>query len=91
MVVREFKCLLIDRLGDFGAPVADVDAVKPGKAVDKFAAVLIHDIDAFAAGNHAARRIAMGEIAQVGRGVESDFTVAFDQILMQAHSVLSVR
>ncbi len=91
VVVGKLKRLLVNRFRHFGAAITDVDAVKARKTVDELTAIFIHDVDAFTAGNHAARRIAMGEITQMGRGVEGDFAVAFNQILVQAHNVLSLR
>lgn len=91
VVVGEFQRLLVDSFSHFSATIADVHTVKARKTVDELAAIFINDINAFTTGNHTARCVAVGEVTQVGRGVEGDFTVAFDQILMQAHNVLSVQ
>ena len=44
-------------------------------------------MNAFTAGDDTARQIAMGEVAQVGGGVEGYLAVAVDQVLMGAHLV----
>ena len=91
VVVGELKRLLVDSFSHFSATIADVHTVKTRKTVDELTTIFINDINAFTTGNNTARCVAVGEVTQVGGGVEGDFTVAFDQILMQAHNVLSVR
>ena len=68
-------------IGDFRAPVTDVDAVEAGEAVDQLTPVALTDADAFAAGDHAARQIALGEITQVGGRMEGDLAVTANQLV----------
>ena len=88
VVIGHLEGLLVDGVSHLGAAITDVDAVQAGKAVDEFATIHIDDIDAFASGNHPARRIAMGKVTQVRGSVEGDLAVAIDQILVRGHAVL---
>ena len=74
VVVGEFLGLGVDGLGDLGTPVADVDAVEPGKGVDHLTPVAVNDGDPLATGDDTPRRIAMGvrsEERRVGKECRS--------------------
>ena len=81
VVVAELEGLLVDGISDFRAPVTDVDAVEAGEAIDQLTPVTLADADAFATGDHAARCIALGVIAQVGRGMEGDLAITANQLI----------
>jgi hypothetical protein len=70
VVIGEVLCLLGDGIGDLLAAIADIDAIEAGKGVEAFAARRVGDVDAFAAGNDAGRRLAARMHAHMGRGME---------------------
>ena len=88
MIVSQFQRLLVNRLGDFGTAITNIDAVKTGKTVDELAAILVDDVNALAASDYPTRRLATGKVMQVAGGVEGHLAVAFDQItVLLAHSI----
>ncbi len=87
VVIGQLARLRGDRLGDFGAAIARVDAVQPRKPVQQAVAVAVGDVDALAPGDDALRRLAARELAEIGRGMEKILAVPFAQFVVGQHAV----
>src|SRR3546814_5369707 len=70
VVVGELLGLLMDRIGDLGAAIADIHAIEAGERVEGFAPLAVDDRDSLAAGDDAVRRLAGRMLAHMGRGME---------------------
>ena len=79
MEVGHLPGLPVDRLGDLGASVSDIDAIERGKAVDQLAALAIANADA-AAGVHDLRRVRPARVLlEIGQRVHHALAVEFLQ------------
>ena len=71
VVVSQCVRLAGDGIGDFGAPVADVDAIEPCKRVDQFAAVGVANANAGARVDHGLGCFSGGKVAGIGGGMQN--------------------
>ena len=90
MVVGEFLRLGRDCVGDFGASITGVYAVKTGESIEKPDPVPVGDVDAFAAGDDAVIHFAAGELAEMGRGMHEMGAVPFGELVVKQNKVTPI-
>jgi hypothetical protein len=82
VVIGQFLRLRGDRLGDFLAAIADVDAVEPGEGVEQAVAVTVLDKDALAAGDDPVRHVAARELREMGGGMEKVIAIPLVELIV---------